>query len=125
MLLRLWNPRKIDLYLQCDFQPLTCLRFVTEQYYKHNKEFFGEQGPYAQLYAINSMVSDISSTLRYTLIDHNQVFSLGLTIGPLVAGGLRDRIGFGNMTAVIASLCAVVSVLSFFFLGGKPKKLRS
>lgn len=28
--------------------------FVVEQYCKHNKKFFGEDGPYAQLYAINS-----------------------------------------------------------------------
>lgn len=30
--------------------------YVAEKYHKANKELFGEQGPYAQLYAINSMV---------------------------------------------------------------------
>ena len=31
--------------------------YVCEGYFKNNKEFFGGEGPYAQLYAINSMVS--------------------------------------------------------------------
>lgn len=30
--------------------------YVTEKYYHANKEFFGKEGPYAQLYAVNSMV---------------------------------------------------------------------
>jgi predicted MFS family arabinose efflux permease len=70
-------------------------------------DFFGNDGPYAQLYAINSMV-----------------FSAGLTLGPLIAGVLKDSIGYGNMNAVVAGLCGVVSVLSWVFLGGKPKMLR-
>ncbi|CZR69989.1 related to vesicular amine transporter [Phialocephala subalpina] len=78
--------------------------YVVERYHQANKEFFGEEGPYAQLYAINSVV-----------------FSAGLTLGPLIAGGLRERIGFGNMNAVVAGLCAVVSGLSFAFLGKIPK----
>jgi MFS family permease len=81
--------------------------YVVEQYYKHNKEFFGEQGPYAQLYAINMMV-----------------FSGGLTLSPLIAGSLRDKIGYGNMNAVVAGLCAMISALSFLYLGGKPKVLK-
>jgi MFS family permease len=75
--------------------------FVVEQYYRANPEVFGDEGPYAQLYAINSMV-----------------FSAGLTLGPLVSGALRDAIGFGNMNAVVAGMCAVVSVLCYVFLGG-------
>ncbi|KAI9738450.1 MAG: hypothetical protein M1818_005347 [Claussenomyces sp. TS43310] len=31
--------------------------YVTEQYHKANQDFFGKEGPYAQLYAINSMVT--------------------------------------------------------------------
>jgi len=81
--------------------------YVVEQYYKHNKEFFGNDRPYAQLYAINSMV-----------------FSGGLTLGPLLAGTLRESIGFGNMNAVVAGLCALVAVLSWRYLGAKPKVLR-
>ncbi|KAE9367298.1 MFS transporter-like protein [Stipitochalara longipes BDJ] len=79
--------------------------FVVEEYYKANPDLFGDEGPYAQLYAINSMV-----------------FSAGLTLGPLVSGGLRDTIGFGNMNAVVAGMCAVVSVLSYRFLGGASLK---
>jgi MFS family permease len=80
---------------------------VVELYHKHNPETFGEDGPYAQLYAINSIAQ-----------------SLGLTLGPLVAGVLRVRIGYGNMNAVFAGMCLVVSGLCFVYLGGKPKMLR-
>ncbi|KAI4176794.1 MAG: hypothetical protein LQ346_007801 [Caloplaca aetnensis] len=80
---------------------------VVQRYAKANPNFFGEQGPYAQLYGINSMV-----------------FSLGLTLGPLVSGGLKDKIGYGNMNIVIAMLCLVTAILSFVFIGGKPKILK-
>ena len=80
---------------------------VVEKYYQANKDFFGEQGPYAQLYAINSVF-----------------FCAGLTVGPLVAGWLRDSIGYGNMNACIAGFCILVSIVSFFFMGGKPRILR-
>jgi MFS family permease len=81
--------------------------YVVEQYHKHNDGFFGKEGPYAQLYAINSMF-----------------FCLGLTVGPLLAGVLREKIGFGNMCAVVAGMCGGISVLSYFFLGEKPKSWR-
>ena len=77
---------------------------VVERYHLENKEFFGERGPYAQLYAINSVF-----------------FCLGLTLGPLIAGALRDSIGYGNMNAVVAGLCIAMSILAFFHMGGKPK----
>ena len=80
---------------------------VVEKYHKANRDFFGEQGPYAQLYAINSIF-----------------FCLGLTVGPLAAGWLRTKLGYGNMNVVVAGLCLVVSFLSFVFLGGTPKILR-
>ena len=80
--------------------------YVIEKYHKANKDFFGELGPYAQLYAINSVF-----------------FCLGLTVGPLVAGWLRDSIGYGNMNAVVAGFCVLVSILSFFYMGGKPHLL--
>ena len=79
---------------------------VIELYHKHNPDFFGEEGPYAQLYAINSVF-----------------FCLGLTFGPLISGGLRDAIGYGNMNAVVAGLCLLTSALSFVFLGGRPRIL--
>jgi MFS family permease len=78
--------------------------YVVEQYHHANEDFFGMEGPYAQLYAINSMF-----------------FCLGLTVGPLIAGALRDSIGYGNMNAVVAGFCIFVSILSFFYMGGKPR----
>ncbi|KAL8782429.1 MAG: hypothetical protein Q9213_005393 [Squamulea squamosa] len=81
--------------------------YVVSQYDKANPKFFGEQGPYAQLYGINSMV-----------------FSFGLTVGPLISGGLKDQIGYGNMNAVVAMLCLITAILSVVFVGGKPKFLR-
>lgn len=81
--------------------------YVVDMYNKANPDFFGEQGPYAQLYGINSMV-----------------FSLGLTLGPLISGGLKDSIGYGNMNVVVAMLCLVTAFLSVVFVGGKPKVLQ-
>lgn len=84
--------------------------YVVQMYDKANPDFFGEQGPYAQLYGINSMV-----------------FSLGLTVGPLVSGSLKESVGYGNMNLGVAALCFVTAVLSFNYIGGKPnviKKMR-
>jgi MFS family permease len=74
---------------------------VVEQYYKANPNFFADEGPYAQLYAIHSIF-----------------FCAGLTLGPLISGSLRDAIGFGNMNAVVAGICAIMSVLCYVFLSG-------
>ncbi|RYC63689.1 hypothetical protein CHU98_g2540 [Xylaria longipes] len=49
---------------------------VVQKYDKANPGFFGENGPYAQLYGFNSLF-----------------FCTGLTIGPVVAGFLKDSIG--------------------------------
>ena len=81
--------------------------FVVEQFHKKNPGVFGEQGPYAQLYGMNSMV-----------------FSLGLSVGPVLAGGLRDTIGYGNMNAVLAAISGVTALSCYIWLGGKPKALR-
>ena len=81
--------------------------FVVQSYDKANPEFFGVNGPYATLYAINSMV-----------------FSAGLTLGPILSGSLKDAIGYGNMNAVVAALCLVTAILSFVYIGGRPKILR-
>lgn len=81
--------------------------FVVQQYDKANPGFFGANGPYAQLYAINSMV-----------------FSAGLTVGPLMAGLLKDAVGYGNMNVVVAALCLITAVLSFVYIGGKPRFLK-
>jgi hypothetical protein len=77
---------------------------VVQRYDKANPDLFGENGPYAQLYAFNSLV-----------------FSAGLTIGPILSGGLKDAIGYGNMNIVVACISGITAMLSFFFVGGKPK----
>ena len=77
---------------------------MVQKYDQANPNFFGANGPYAQLYGINSMV-----------------FSAGLTLGPLLSGGLKDSIGYGNMNIAVAALCALTAGLSFVFVGGKPR----
>jgi MFS family permease len=81
---------------------------VVQKYYEVNPEFFGEDGPYAQLYGLNSMV-----------------FSAGLTLGPELAGELKQAIGYGNMNAVVAGICAVTAAFCWVYIGGKPRVLRS
>ena len=81
--------------------------FVVQRYQKVNPEFFGDNGPYAQLYGLNSMV-----------------FSAGLTLGPLLSGLLREKIGYGNTNLVVAMICLVTAILSFVNVGGKPQILK-
>ncbi|RMZ72702.1 membrane transporter [Pyrenophora seminiperda CCB06] len=76
---------------------------IVEKYYEANKELF-EQAPYAQLYGISSMV-----------------WGAGLTVGPLVAGGLREKIGYGNMNLVLAGLCGITSVSAVLFIGASEQ----
>ncbi|KAK5132405.1 hypothetical protein LTR08_009088 [Meristemomyces frigidus] len=76
---------------------------VVQKYYEHNPEFFGPGGPYAQLYGFNSMV-----------------YSAGLTLGPELAGQLKQVIGYGNMNLVLGIICAATAALCLAFIGGKP-----
>ena len=80
---------------------------VVNKYHKANPTTFGENGPYAQLYGLNSMV-----------------FCAGLAIGPFLAGGLREKIGYGNMNAVLGAICGVTAVVCYMFLGGRPRWMR-
>jgi Major Facilitator Superfamily len=73
---------------------------VVERYYKANRAYFGEQGPYAQLYGLNSMV-----------------VSAGYAFGPMIAGTLKETIGYGNMNAVMAGISLVTGVLSWLYVG--------
>ena len=79
---------------------------VVQRYHNANPGFFGDNGPYAQLYGMNSMI-----------------FSLGMTLGPLVSGVLRESIGYGNMNLVVAGCCLIAAILSFIYTGGKPRLL--
>jgi MFS family permease len=78
---------------------------IVEKYYNANRDLFA-QAPYAQLYGINSMV-----------------WSGGLTVGPLLAGHLREKIGYGNMNAVLAGMCGLTVVLAACFIGRQEKEL--
>ena len=80
---------------------------VVQHYDKANPEFFGANGPYAQLYGFNSLV-----------------FSLGLTVGPVLSGTLRDAVGYGNMNLVVAVLAGVTAGLSWVYVGGRPGWMR-
>lgn len=80
---------------------------VVQKYYEVNPDFFGEKGPYAQLYGLSNMV-----------------FSFGLTVGPELAGELRQKIGYGNMNLVLAGVCLATSILSYIYIGGRPRILR-
>lgn len=79
---------------------------IVQKYDKANPKFFGENGPYGQLYAFNSLI-----------------FSAGLTCGPIISGTLRDTIGYGNMNLVVAVISGITSLLAFVFVGGTPKFL--
>jgi len=78
---------------------------IVEKYRQANEEIFIE-APYAQLYGINSMV-----------------FSAGLSLGPLLAGYLRERIGYGNMNAVLAGICGLTAVFVGTYMGRKEESL--
>lgn len=76
---------------------------VVDKFYKRNPSNF-PHSPYAQLYSINSMI-----------------FSAGLAIGPLVAGGLRERVGYGDANAVLAGVSGLTAVASYIWLAGRPR----
>lgn len=78
---------------------------VTFKYETANPGFFGENGPYAQIFGFNSLC-----------------FFLGLTIGPLVGGALRDSFGYEVMGLVFAAVSGISAVLSYVYIGEKPNK---
>jgi MFS family permease len=79
---------------------------VVEKYWEANKDIF-EKAPYAQLYGINGMI-----------------WSAGLTIGPLLAGSLREKVGYGNMNAVLGGLCGLTVILAATFIGKQEKRVK-
>jgi hypothetical protein len=60
---------------------------------------FGDKGRYGQLYGFSGLV-----------------LNAGLTFGPVLGGLLRERIGYGNMNAVVAGIAAAASLLAIFNL---------
>jgi MFS family permease len=79
---------------------------VVDKFYKRNPRNFPEGGPYAQLYGFNSMI-----------------FSAGLALGPVLTGGLRGSLGYGNANAVLAAISGGTAVACYVALGGKPRLL--
>lgn len=78
---------------------------VIDNYFHANPEFFGENGPYAMVFGMNGMM-----------------FNAGLTIGPAIAGGLKDTIGYGNMNLVLAVISAITAWMCFLYLGNRSRK---
>lgn len=78
--------------------------FVIENYEKANLEHFPQGAPYAQLYAITNMI-----------------YSLGLTLGPLVASSIKLNFGYTVMNYCLAAWCVLVSIVCFFFMGEKSQ----
>lgn len=117
ILLRLVQPGGLDQILKyCLILTLcgTCLAatnppalvestLVVEKYHKANPEMFGPNGPYAK----------ISSITGFT-------YNAGTAVGPLLAGALKDAVGYGNMNLVTAALSFITAFLAFFYTGEKP-----
>ncbi|KAI9700875.1 MAG: hypothetical protein M1836_002245 [Candelina mexicana] len=76
---------------------------VTEKYHKANPEMFGPNGPYAQISSITGFM-----------------YNAGTALGPLLAGALKNAVGYGNMNLVTAALSLITALLGFFYTGGKP-----
>ena len=79
---------------------------LVKKYHEINPTLFGEDGPYMQH---NAMVS-VS-------------FSLGMSLGPLISGGLKIGLGYPSMTCIMGGFTGVVALTSFIWLGGKPRRL--
>ena len=79
---------------------------VMEKYHKANPETFGPGGPYAQISGITGFM-----------------YNAGTALGLLLAGALKDTVGYGNMNLVTAALALVTSVLAFFYTGENPVEI--
>lgn len=82
--------------------------FIVRRYNLANPGIFGEQGPYGQFYSLSSMA-----------------FSAGMTVGPILSGLAKERLGYGNMNAVMAGVCLFTATLSLVYIGGKPRILKN
>ncbi|KAG0144233.1 hypothetical protein CROQUDRAFT_724134 [Cronartium quercuum f. sp. fusiforme G11] len=75
---------------------------VGREYHRNKPGMFGKKGPYGQLYALN-----------------NVMYSLGMTLGPLISGGLTSLIGYGNSMAVIAFQAALTALAAFLWMDSR------
>lgn len=77
---------------------------VTQRYEASNPGFFGDYGPYAQLYGFNCLF-----------------FSAGLTIGPIVGGVLRDAFGYGVVGILFSAVSGITATLAFAIIGDRSR----
>ena len=116
MLLRAVHPGGLDqVLIYCLLLTLcgTCLAttnppalvestLMVEKYHKANPEVFGPNGPYAQTSSVTGFV-----------------YNAGSALGPLLAGDLKDAVGYGNMNLAAAALSLLTALLAFFYIDGK------
>lgn len=79
---------------------------VIEDYEAEFPGAFGEKSPVAQAYAL-----------------FNMAFASGQLLGPILAGGIRVRAGWGLMTLVLGFICGVTAVLIAMF-GVRKKRVQ-
>ncbi|KAH7245057.1 major facilitator superfamily domain-containing protein [Fusarium tricinctum] len=73
---------------------------LTSKYEAANPGFFGDNGPYAQIFGFNSLC-----------------FFLGLTLGPLAGGAIRDAYGYEYMGPAFALMSGISAVLAHAYIG--------
>ena len=47
------------------------------------------------------------------------MYNAGSALGPLLAGDLKDAVGYGNMNLAAAALSLLTALLAFFYIEGK------
>ena len=73
---------------------------LVKKFHEVNPTLFGENGPYMQH---NAMAS--------------ASFSLGMSLGPLISGGLTTGLGYSSMTCIIGGITGVMAIASFIWMG--------
>ncbi|KAJ2990559.1 hypothetical protein NUW58_g2885 [Xylaria curta] len=81
---------------------------VVDRYHQANPGLFRDRPPSGALFGI-----------------YLAAFGAGSAIGPVVAGALRNSIGYGNMNAVLAVISAAAAVMSYVCLERAPEKRQS
>jgi hypothetical protein len=74
-------------------------RNIVDAHARTYPRIFGDTEPYRQLHGFSVLV-----------------LNAGLSLGPVLGGVLRERIGYGNMNAVVAGIAAATSLLAIFNL---------
>ena len=77
-----------------------------KKYHKANPGVFGANGPHAQISSITGFM-----------------YNAGTALGPLLAGALKESVGYGNMNLAAAALSLITALLGFFYTGGKSMEV--